>query len=81
MANGNSEAIDKLIPGLDRYFLDHVETGGFLRCVLENNLREACAHADPLSRSVLADVVDYIELMGPAESWGSPEKVKAWLIK
>jgi hypothetical protein len=79
MANGNSEAIDHFIPGLIRYVNEHIETGGFLRAVLENDLREACDRADPLSRPVLADLVTYIELILPAECWGSPEKVKAWL--
>jgi hypothetical protein len=80
MANGNSVEIDHLIHGLTRYFVDHLETGSFLRAVLENDLRGACARAaDQGTRSALADVVTYIELMAPAECWGSPEKVKAWL--
>jgi hypothetical protein len=33
MANGNSAAIDHLIPGLLRYFNDHIETGSFLRSI------------------------------------------------
>jgi hypothetical protein len=82
MANGNSAAIDHLIPGLNRYFNDHIETGGFLRSVLENDLRGACARAaDVGTRWALFELVTYIELMAPAECWGSPEKVKAWLSK
>jgi hypothetical protein len=34
--------IDHLVPGLQRYFSDHIETGSFLRAVLENDLCEAC---------------------------------------
>jgi hypothetical protein len=79
MANGNSAEIDHLIPGLNRYFTDHIETGSFLRAVLENDLRGACARADVVTRWALFQVVTYIELMAPKECWGSPEKVKAWL--
>lgn len=78
MANGNSAAIDHLIPGLTRYFNDHIETGSFLRAVLENDLREACVRYIGTDW-VMCDLVNYIELMAPAECWGSPEKVKAWL--
>jgi hypothetical protein len=81
MANGNSEAIDHLIPGLNRYFTDHIETGSFLRSVLENDLRNACARADTETGLCLPVLLEYLEIMAPAECWGSPEKVKAWLNK
>lgn len=36
----------KNLDGLKRYVEHHTPTGGFLRAVLENDLREACARAD-----------------------------------
>jgi hypothetical protein len=71
-------AIDHLIPGIRRYVGCHIQTGSFLRAVLENDLREACARYIG-THFMLADLVAYIELNVPEESWGSPEKVKAWL--
>jgi len=78
----DSGPIDHLMPGLQRYFDHHIETGSFLRSVLENDLRSACARAaDVGTRWALFELVTYIELSAPEECWGSPEKVKAWLSK
>ena len=38
--------IAHLKPGLRRYLVDRIETGGFLRCVLENDLLGAASRAD-----------------------------------
>jgi hypothetical protein len=64
---------------LDRYAKDHVETGGFLRSVLENNLSESVARADDLSKINIVAIVTYVYNELPAPCWGSPEKVEAWL--
>jgi hypothetical protein len=74
----HSEAIAHLIPGLRRYIEDHIETGSFLRAVLSNDLREACARYVGTDW-VMSDLVNYIELNAPEACWGSPEKVMHWL--
>jgi hypothetical protein len=73
-------AIDHLIPGIQRYVDMHIETGAFLRAVLENDLRGASARgADMETCRALSELVVYLELNVPEQCWGSPEKVKAWL--
>jgi hypothetical protein len=64
---------------LDRYAQHGVETGGFLRAVLSNDLKEACLRADEENQEALYQIVKYIWNHLPAACWGSPAKVEAWL--
>lgn len=66
---------------IDRYVQQGVETGGFLRAVLENNLMEALGRADIHNRYNLFDICGYLYNDVPGECHGSPEKVTAWLKK
>lgn len=68
-----------LLEGLRRYADGRVPTGGFLRAVLENNLKEAVQAADIESQRSLCAVVAYCYNSIPSASWGSPEKVNEWL--
>lgn len=70
---------EHLADGLRDYIVDRIETGGFLRAVLENDLREACARADEVSRAFLFDIVSFLYNEAPSTCWGSPERVAAWL--
>jgi hypothetical protein len=54
------------------------ETGGFLRCVLENDLFGAMARADSYNTMTLHEICEYIYWQLPAACWGSKEKVAAW---
>lgn len=67
------------IGGIDRYVENHIEPGGFLRAVLENNLKEALGRADGTNREALFDIVAYIYNECPFQCWGSPERVAFWL--
>ena len=67
------------IEALERYAGHHIETGGFLRAVLENNLMEAVARADDNNIKVLREICQYVHMGLPSECHGSPEKVKEWL--
>ena len=56
-------------------------TGGFLHAVLCNDLMDAVSRADQSSLTSLADICSYVYHRMPAECWGSPEKVTAWVVK
>ena len=64
---------------IDRYVNDRIPTGGFLRAVLENNLKEAFGRADEEAVVQMKEIVAYCYNQIPCNCWGSPEKVSAWL--
>jgi len=67
--------------GLDRYTQHHVQTGSFLRAVLENDLRDAVCRADDDNMRDLREIVMYVYWELPGQCWGSPELVRAWLAQ
>ncbi len=68
-----------LVEGLARYFVYHVETGKFLRSVLENDLLGAYRRADPESGPAIPVILEALLAEAPAPCWGSVENVKTWL--
>lgn len=68
-----------IVDGLRSYVLDRVETGGFLRAVLENDLAGAICRADASSLTAIRDIVLYVHNCLPSECHGSGEVVNAWL--
>lgn len=69
------ETIDSL-----RRYADHrIETGGFLRAVLENDLMEAFGRADLENTQDMVEILRYIYNKIPMDCHGSPENVKRWL--
>jgi hypothetical protein len=81
MTNSYS-TIEHLLPSFDRYVQQHrIPTGGFLQACLENNLTEAVGRADFININLLPDIVRYMYNELPADSWGSPERVQAWLAR
>lgn len=64
---------------LRRYVDNHVPAGGFVGAVLENNLCESIVRADDVNLPALPAIVKYLFWEVPANCWGSPEKVAAWL--
>lgn len=76
----NYEAIKLvIIVSIRRYAVNHCPTGGFLRAVLENDLKRACYLADDDNIKVIPEIVFYCLREIPHDCWGSPEKVKDWL--
>lgn len=71
----------EIIRAIRRYADEHVATGGFLRAVLSNDLREAIWRADDENKAALPEIVWYCFWQIPGNCWGSPEAVKAWLEK
>lgn len=69
-----------LLEGLRRYLGDCIPTGSFLRAVLENDLARATGSMHPSPAA--GDLRELLELLYnsfPSKSYGSPEKVGAWL--
>jgi|2_EtaG_2_1085320.scaffolds.fasta_scaffold186527_2 hypothetical protein len=64
---------------MGRYIIHHEPVGDFLTSILENNLRLAFAYADNSNLALMHDWVLFLHYEIPGVSWGSPEKVKAWL--
>lgn len=57
----------------------HPNVGGFLRAVLENDLVEAFGRADEINAAAMRDWAAWLFNEAPANCWGSPDKVRAWL--
>lgn len=66
---------------LHRYAEEGIPTGGFLRAVLSNDLREAFGRADMENRATLYEIVSYCYNELPGSCWGSPERYEAWIAK
>lgn len=72
---------EKYIPALLRYRDHHIETGGFLRAVLENDCENAVFRADQFGLQALPSILHGIKQLLPYGSYGSPEAVKNWLAQ
>ena len=77
----NSTHHQNLIDSLNRYAEDRIETGSFLRAVLENDLASSIGRADHESLGLLPDLVSYVYNNLPSDCWGSAAKVEIWLTK
>ncbi len=53
--------------------------GGFLRAVICNDLKGAMGRADEINRERLHDIVRFFYNEVPGDSWGSHEKMVAWV--
>lgn len=71
----------EMIGGLMRYRDNRIPPGGFLRNVLENNLKMAVQSADSENQWALCAIVNWCYNNLPAGSWGSPSAVTAWLTQ
>lgn len=64
---------------LNNYVENKYSPGGFLWAVLSNDLFGAVGLADKQNREALSEIVSYVYNYLPSNSWGSEEKVRAWL--
>ena len=71
---------EHMIDSVLRYFNDHIPPGIFLKAVLENNFMAACLLADDHNIMVLPAFAAFL-YEAPLMSFGSPEKVKAWIAQ
>lgn len=65
--------------GLVEYIVARRPMGGFLNAIVQNDLVEACRHADLENHARIYRVVYFLINFATAECWGSPAKVEAWL--
>lgn len=70
---------ESLRGGMRRYMENGVETGGFLKAVLENDLKAAVSRADVFNQSQIANIVGWLFNEAPVNSWGSPVDVIKWM--
>lgn len=77
--SGYGNIPDYTLAALQRYVEHHIPPGGFLRSVLENDLKESLGRADGNNRFALFYIVSWLYNEAPMTCWGSPENVEAWL--
>lgn len=76
----NLERIPKhMREGVRLYLEEGIEPGSFLRAVLENNFTLTYAQADSINRECLFSWAEFLWWEMPGNSWGSSEKVQAWI--
>ena len=65
--------------GMRRYFEQHINPGGFLRALLNNDLLGSFKRADDINLPRIHDYVTFLYAHAPCDSWGSVESVKKWV--
>ena len=79
MTNEYLDAPVHILDSINRYVEHRLPPGGFVTAVLSNDLTGAFNAADTDSEAGIRDILKYVRWEIPAESWGSPAKVEAWL--
>ena len=67
--------------GLERYFLNRIQTGGFLRRVLSGDRRGAFEAADATSIGSIDRLFMFLDNVAPAGSFGTVRAVDSWLAQ
>jgi len=68
-----------ILDSLERYVNDRVQTGSFLRAVLENDFITAATKCDHINQHCLTAIALCITNLLPTECYGSKDKVEEWL--
>lgn len=79
MSDGYEKIPEHCRKGLKDYIENGVETGGFLRAVIENNLVEAFNRADLTNQERLRDYAWFLYNHAPVSSWGSKLNYETWI--
>ena len=79
MNNTYPDAPIHILDSINRFVEYGLEPGSFVKAVLSNDLAGAFNAADTDSEAGIRDILKYVRWEIPAESWGSPAKVEAWL--
>ena len=67
--------------GVKRYLENGIRPGDFLIAILENNLVQSVGRADKINQAHIIEWANFLYNEMPMESWGSKEKVNAWIKK
>lgn len=73
-----ADAPAHILDGINRYVLNGIEPGSFVKAVLSNDLAGALTRADTASWRGIHDILEYCRCEIPAICWGSPARVKLW---
>ena len=65
---------------LENYFCYGLHPGSFLTGVLTNNLVQAVNSADHWNKTRIVQISKWVQHNAPEWAWGSPEKMKAWMV-
>lgn len=68
-----------MMEAIEAYIKKRRPPGGFLSAVIQNDLSAAMGRADSENLANLQAFVAYFYNEAPADCWGSPAKMKAWL--
>ena len=69
-----------MIEGARDYVENGLEPGGFLMAVLCNDLTGAFGRADSINREEMFTWASWLFNEAPSPCWGSPAKVRAWIL-
>lgn len=72
---------ETLRDGVRQYIKYGIKPGAFLTAVIEGDLYEARARADMWNATRLMQIAKWFADHAPAESFGSPELMAAWMKK
>ena len=64
--------------GVCGYIRHGHQVGGFLTALFSNDLMEAVTRADDCNCACMLNWARFVYNEMPSDSWGSPEKVRAW---
>lgn len=79
MNESNTFVPDHLRDGIFRYIEQGIPPGSFLQAVICNDLLASVALADLENTYFLTKIVAWFYNYAPAQCWGSPQKVNAWV--
>jgi len=69
---------ESLRAGMRLYIEEHIQTGSFLRAVIENDRSGALAYADPLNAARLQEIFDWAAAHVPSHLRGADNRRK-WI--
>lgn len=76
-----SEIPEHMRRGVKLYLEKGLRPGEFLTAVLENNLVQSICRADQTNLAQIVEWAKFLYNEMPMGSWGSKEKVNAWIKK
>jgi len=78
------DRMEELVPahmhqGIALYMIMGIEPGGFMQCVISNDLMGALHHADHINIDLLPKYGEFLHNYAPANSYGSHDALRVWI--